>query len=74
MEIKTVKQIIAQINKSLKKPVHGQGMNSMGCWEVYYDPYYLIGKCFSKSELSRMSKKELLNLIKLARYASQVFY
>ena len=54
----------------------------MGNSESLYNPYYLIGCCFtddkkisvSESELNKMSESELNYLIKLAEYSSEVFY
>ena len=48
--------------------------NSMGVSESYYNPYYLIGTCFTKEELNKMSESELKNLVKLSEHASEVFY
>lgn len=51
-----------------------KGRNSMGVSESFYNPYYLTKECFEIEELEAMSEKELHNLIKLASYASEVFY
>lgn len=56
--------------------------NSMGVSESFYNAYYLVGMCFTDdkkikvadSELNKMTETELNNLIKLADYASEVFY
>jgi len=46
----------------------------MGISELFYNSNYLIGKCFSETELNNMSETELNNLIKLAEFASEMFY
>lgn len=48
--------------------------NSMGCLERYYNPYYLIGSCFSTEMLMKVSEEELRNLLLLAEFTSEVFY
>jgi len=50
------------------------GKNSMGVSENLYDPYYLIKMAFELEELEKMSDKELDNLLKLADYATEIFY
>ena len=66
------KKKLKEIDEALKNPAKGR--NSMGCPESMYNPNYLVGSCFTKKELEKMSKKELGNLNKLAEYASDVFY
>jgi len=70
----TKEKILAKINKAIKEEENNNLRNSMGCSEAYYNPYYLIGSCFSMDELSNMSQKTLDSLIKLAEFASDVFY
>ena len=56
--------------------------NSMGVSESFYDPYYLIGMCFTdnknrevlETELFNMSETDLNSIMRLAKYASDVFY
>ena len=48
--------------------------NSKGCLERYYNPYYLIGSCFSSEMLMKVSEEELRNLLLLAEFASEIFY
>lgn len=65
-------KILKKIKKSLNNPIKGR--NSMGCSESYYDEYFMVGECFTEKELKGMSEKMLVNLIKLAEFASEVFY
>ena len=47
----------------------------MGVSGSYYNPYYLIGKCFKDfTELEKMNETELNNLVRLADFVSEVFY
>jgi len=65
--------ILESIKHALKG-TENKSKNSMGVREDYYDPYYLVGKCFDLSELEKMSSSELQNIIKLANFASDTFY
>lgn len=65
-------EILKKIKNSLQSEY--KGMNSMGCDERYYDKHYLVGECFTEQELSNMNLGELENLLKLASYASDIFY
>jgi hypothetical protein len=67
-------EILKEINSCIDTEKTNKGRNSMGVSESNYNPYYLIGKCFTTEELSEMSEIELDNLIKLAEYASDAFY
>ena len=67
-------KIIKEIEEAVKIKPYSQGRNSMGASESYYNPDYMVGKCFSITELKRMSEEELLNLLRLANFASDVFY
>ena len=51
-----------------------KGKNSMGVSESFYNPFYMMGKCFKYKELEKLNREELNNLHKLAEYASEVFY
>ena len=51
-----------------------KGRNSMGVSESYYNPFYLISRCFKYKELEKLNKEELNNLYKLAEFSSEVFY
>lgn len=66
------KKLLDDIQVALQKPAEGR--NSMGCSESFYNPYYLVGSAFKEAELKLMSDKELSNLLKLAKFASEVFY
>ena len=55
-----------------KKPCKER--NSMGTSESFYNAYFMIAKCFNTSELDAMSEDELNNLVKLADFASEIFY
>ena len=48
--------------------------NGMGVSESYYNPFYMLSKCFKYKELEKLNKEELNNLHKLANFASDVFY
>jgi hypothetical protein len=65
-------EILQKIKGSLDDPAKGR--NSMGASESYYNPYYMVGKCFTKEELNNIDETGLNNLIKLAEFASDVFY
>lgn len=65
-------EILNKITIALASPEKGR--NSMGTPEAYYNPYYMVGKCFSTDELEVMSEIELNNIIKLAEFASETFY
>jgi len=64
--------ILKNIKKSLN--TKSTARNSMGISELFYNSNYLVGKCFSETELNNVSKTELNNLIKLAEFASEMFY
>lgn len=64
--------ILKEIKKALGNPAEGR--NSMGTSEAYYDSYYMVGKCFTEEELGNIDLAGLENLIKLADFASEVFY
>ena len=64
--------ILKNIKDSLG--IKSTARNSMGCSESYYNPDYLIGKCFTEKELDALSETELNNLIRLAEFASNAFY
>ena len=72
MKTNMKKEILKKIKKSLENPAEGR--NSMGCSESYYYPNYLIGSCFTEDELSEMDETALNDLLKLAEFASDVFY
>lgn len=67
-------EILNKIKEAIKIPNYSQGRNSMGASESYYDPDYMVGKCFTEEELNAMSEESLNSLIKLAKFASEVFY
>jgi hypothetical protein len=75
------KEIILQnIRNCLGK--ENNARNSMGVSESYYNPFYLVGMCWTdsnqktvdESELPNLTENELNNLIKLAEYAADAFY
>lgn len=67
--------ILHRIKKSLHKERGNKASNSMGVSESFYNPYYLIGKCFENpTELEKMTESELNNLIRLADFVSETFY
>ena len=70
----TKEEILQKIAYCFDKEKSNKARNSMGVSESFYNPYYLTGKCFTTEELAAMSETELNNLIKLADYASDVFY
>jgi hypothetical protein len=65
-------EILEKIKTALANP--REGRNSMGCAERFYDSHYMVGSCFTEEELSGFSEQELKNLVKLADFASEVFY
>jgi|TARA_R110001599_G_scaffold306968_1_gene513578 hypothetical protein len=66
------KTILKDIKDSLETKSNAR--NSMGCSENYYNPNYLIGKCFTEEELNKLEETELNNLIKLAEFAGEMFF
>lgn len=66
--------ILNKINDCLSSKRQNRARNSMGVSESFYNPYYLIGKCFDNSGLKNMTEVELNHLITLAEYASEAFY
>ena len=63
-----------EILEKIKTVGTTDGRNSMGVSESYYDPYYLAKKCFKIEQLEAMSESELQNIIKMADFATEVFY
>lgn len=78
----TKDEILKNIENCFETEKTNKARNSMGNSESLYNPYYLIGCCFtddkrisvSESELNKMSESELNYLIKLAEYSSEAFY
>lgn len=66
-------EILKNISVSLL-PSGYSGRNIMGVSEDFYDPDYLIGKCFSEEELKSFSEETLKSLVKLAEFSTEVFY
>ena len=65
-------EILNKVKEALANPAKGK--NSMGASESYYNKYYMMGKCFTEKELVAMDEACLNNIIKLADFASNVFY
>jgi hypothetical protein len=65
-------EILKKIKKALRNPTPGNNM--MGASESYYNAYFMVGKCFTEEELAKLDEAELNRLIKLADFASEVFY
>lgn len=63
-----------EILEKIKDAQPVKGHNSMGVSESWYNCYYMVGRCFSEEELSNMTVTNLESLIKLAQFASDVFY
>lgn len=63
-----------EILQKIKEVQPTPGKNSMGASESWYNAYYMVSKCFSEEELNSMEEGQLQNLIKLADFASDVFY
>ena len=78
----TKSEILQKIEGCFDVEKDRKARNSMGVSESFYNAYYLVGMCFTAdkkikvadSELNKMTETELNNLIKLADYASDVFY
>ena len=67
--------ILDRIKGSFNKEKDNKASNSMGVSEKFYNPYYLIGRCFEDfTELEKMTETELNNLVRLADFASEAFY
>lgn len=71
MPITLMKEEILQKIKDVQ-PIPGR--NSMGTSESYYNPYFLISKCFTEEELEAMDEQCLVSLVKLGDFASEIFY
>ena len=69
-----MKNETATILEAIKNAGETAGKNSKGTSESYYNKYYMVKKCFTEDELATMSATELNNLLKLADFASDVFY
>jgi hypothetical protein len=67
-------EILKEISNSLDTESGNKGRNSMGVSESYFNPYYLIGSCFTREQLMEMSELELSNIKKIAEFASETFY
>ena len=65
-------EILEKIKEALGNPIKGR--NSMGASESYYNAYFMVGKCFTTEELDALDEVCLVNLIKLADFAGEVFY
>lgn len=72
--METKEEILKNIRNSFELEKNNNEKNLMGISESFYDPYYLIGKCFLMEELDTMTEEELYNLLVLARYATDIFY
>ena len=67
--------ILGRIKSCFNKEKDNKQKNSMGVSESYYNPYYLIGKCFTDfTELENMTETQLNDLVRLADFASEAFY
>lgn len=66
-------EILNKIKEAVSKPMD-KATNSMGASESWYDEYFMVGKCFTEGDLKEMSEESLLNLIRLAHFAGEVFY
>ena len=67
--------ILDKVKSCFDDEKNNNAQNSMGVSESFYNPYYLIGTCFKDfTELEKMTETELNNLVKLADFASEVFY
>jgi len=65
-------KILEEIKNSKKDTTIAR--NSMGCSENYYSKHFMVGECFTEDELNKMNKEELENLLRLAKFAGEVFY
>lgn len=55
------KEILKMISDCFDREKTNKSRNSMGVSESYYNPYYLIGTCFTKEELNEMTEEQLKN-------------
>ena len=58
----------------ISNPYYTTQINSMGCSENWYNPYYAITRTFSKEEIEKMSDVEIENLVKLASVIGEALY
>jgi chaperonin cofactor prefoldin len=66
------KAILDKIKKSLCNTSNAK--NGMSCLQDYRDPYYIIGKTFTETELNKLSEKELNSLVNFAEVVNEVVY
>lgn len=55
-------KILKDIKDSLETKSNAR--NSMGCSENYYNPNYLISKCFTEKELNKLNETKFKNKYK----------
>lgn len=70
----TKEQILHNIKEALASEKPSGSRNPMGVSESFYNPYFMVGKCFKPWELEILDSTELNRIIKLARYAAETFY
>ncbi len=63
-----------KILQEIKDCTETKGRNSMGVSESFYNPFYLMSKCFKYRELEKLNREELNNLHKLAEFSGEAFY
>jgi hypothetical protein len=70
MEKHTKELILSKVLAST--PTYGR--NSMGCNESFYDPYFMLYKCFDTTALQEMTESELNIALRVAMFSAEVFY
>ncbi len=70
----TKEEFINKITQAGFDEISNRRMNSMGVSERFYNPYYLIGKCFTAKELEYMTESEIDYVLKMAQFSTDVFY
>jgi len=63
-----------KILQEVNEVTETKGRNSMGVSESFYNPFYLLSKCFKYKELEKLNREELNNLYKLAKFSGEAFY
>lgn len=71
---KTLKEKLIEYVEGPKEDIASKGQNRMGCFEVWYDPFFAMRETFSLEQIKSMSDKEINNLIKLAKNIQDNLY
>lgn len=72
------KELVTQIEETIKNNKLRKGQNIMGCSESFYDTNYLIYSAFKENNdletLKNLDEQTIKLLFKVADFAAEVFY